>query len=428
MTSQEKGLFHRIFWVICKFALFFLISCYALLTVYGYRLDVKNTTLQETGVIDIHTYPEKANVYLDDNFRLKGTPDIIQNIPIGEHTLTIQKEGFEPIQKEIVTKRDMTLIMKSYLLPEAPEQHVQSFDFLFDDFFETERYFIFTGSLQKRIGVYEKENGELFWLDTPFSFNMSRVIENNAGALLFASEEEIWKFDISSKTYESFSFPKNVKKIVPHPFNNGILFYILSNKIYRYDLQTEKSTVFHEGVVDMLIRESKLFFCDIISHNLYVLDIQNSFLQDEKSFSGFISNACPFQKIFEDNLILSAEGSLFLDAKLVGNSIQYIHPLSEKKIIYTIGRSLYLYDLESAEERFIHRLSSNVDHITNGPNEDYFFISMGDEVYFCSLEDESCRFVLKNAFSPDFLFYSQKSSELLIGNTERGYRMDFSFW
>lgn len=59
----------------------------------GYRIDFKNGEIAQSGVVSIETFPKKAEVYLDDE-RDGSTPKTISSLSIGQHTLSLKKEGY----------------------------------------------------------------------------------------------------------------------------------------------------------------------------------------------------------------------------------------------------------------------------------------------------------------------------------------------
>ena len=86
------------------------------------------------GKLDISTNPISADVYIDGKHYCQ-TPDIIQNLIIGQHTLTLKKEGYEELQATVeiaegkISTHNFTMRkQEKQLLPEpTPEPCEETF-------------------------------------------------------------------------------------------------------------------------------------------------------------------------------------------------------------------------------------------------------------------------------------------------------------
>ena len=67
----------------------------------------------ETGTLNVSANMEDAKVYVDD--QLAGTAPIQVVLPEGQHTVRIQKPGFQPVVKQVQVTSDATVSMKAML-------------------------------------------------------------------------------------------------------------------------------------------------------------------------------------------------------------------------------------------------------------------------------------------------------------------------
>lgn len=69
----------------------------------------------ETGTLTVSANVDDARVYVDDQFA--GAAPIQIVLPEGQHTVRIQKAGFQPVQKEIQVASDAVVSVKAVLNP-----------------------------------------------------------------------------------------------------------------------------------------------------------------------------------------------------------------------------------------------------------------------------------------------------------------------
>lgn len=86
----------------------------------GYRINPKQglTRFQGTGLLSATSYPKSAQVYIDDKL-VTATEDTL-NLPPGEYSVRIFKEGFLPWNKKAVIKAELVTSTDARLFPAAP--------------------------------------------------------------------------------------------------------------------------------------------------------------------------------------------------------------------------------------------------------------------------------------------------------------------
>src|SRR3989344_4810048 len=86
----------------------------------GYRFNPRQslTTIQGTGLLSLTSYPKSAQVFIDDKL-VTATEDTV-NLPPGDYTVKISKEGFLPWQKRLTVKAELVTATEARLFPSAP--------------------------------------------------------------------------------------------------------------------------------------------------------------------------------------------------------------------------------------------------------------------------------------------------------------------
>src|SRR3990170_9018758 len=105
----------------------FLLTVGVTLYARGYRPNIKEKTLEPTGIISIKSQPSDAEVFIDGE--KKGTTDL--NIPPlspGKYTVKITKEGFSSWSKEIKVKKERVNLLEVVLFPLAPSLRALTFN------------------------------------------------------------------------------------------------------------------------------------------------------------------------------------------------------------------------------------------------------------------------------------------------------------
>jgi dipeptidyl aminopeptidase/acylaminoacyl peptidase len=83
----------------------------------GYRPTL-NGNFQATGLLAANSFPNGAQVYLDD--RLVTATDSTLNLDPGEYTVEIRKDGFTPWRKKVVIEKELVTQTNAVLFPIAP--------------------------------------------------------------------------------------------------------------------------------------------------------------------------------------------------------------------------------------------------------------------------------------------------------------------
>jgi len=92
----------------------------------GYRPNLRERSLEATGVVSIKSKPSGATVYIDGE--QKGTTDLdIPELSPGKYKIKVTKEGFSTWEKEISLKKEVVKPIEAILFPIAPSLKALTF-------------------------------------------------------------------------------------------------------------------------------------------------------------------------------------------------------------------------------------------------------------------------------------------------------------
>ncbi|MBU0619159.1 PEGA domain-containing protein [Patescibacteria group bacterium] len=84
----------------------------------GYRIDLKNKGLKETGLLVADSDPEGAQVFIDG--KLASATDDTLNLPPGEYQITIKKDGYNSWEKKLNIEKSLVAETNALLFPSVP--------------------------------------------------------------------------------------------------------------------------------------------------------------------------------------------------------------------------------------------------------------------------------------------------------------------
>jgi len=121
MTKKTRRILFAIF-----LAIFIVVAPVLALYYQGYRLDLKNKKMAQTGGIFIKALPKAAEIYLDGKLVKKtdlffGTA-LIENVFPQKHQLEVRKNGFYSWKKEVeIKEKEVTEAKQIVLFPQDPK-------------------------------------------------------------------------------------------------------------------------------------------------------------------------------------------------------------------------------------------------------------------------------------------------------------------
>jgi hypothetical protein len=85
----------------------------------GYRPNLKNGSIEATGIVSIKSTPNGATVYVDG--KDKGTTNIdLPDLSPGVYHIKVVKEGFSSWERDVEVKKENLNLIEAVLFPTAP--------------------------------------------------------------------------------------------------------------------------------------------------------------------------------------------------------------------------------------------------------------------------------------------------------------------
>lgn len=84
----------------------------------GYRLDIKQKSLNSTGILALSSNPKAAKVYI--NGELKGVTDLNLTLPPGTYSVEIKKDGYTNWSKDLQLRGEIVMSLDAMLFPKNP--------------------------------------------------------------------------------------------------------------------------------------------------------------------------------------------------------------------------------------------------------------------------------------------------------------------
>lgn len=88
----------------------------------GFRLSDQqgNLKLSKTGILSVNSYPNGAEVYINDHLTTVATDNSSLNLAPGKYNVKIKKEGYSDWQKDFEIKPEQVSYAEATLFPQAP--------------------------------------------------------------------------------------------------------------------------------------------------------------------------------------------------------------------------------------------------------------------------------------------------------------------
>lgn len=98
--------------------LFVVVAVSFILFARGYRIDFEKQSVSSTGILAISSSPDAAQVFINGDF--KGVTDLNLNMPPGQYTVEVKKEGYIPYTKRLTLRGELVEAIDPILFPINP--------------------------------------------------------------------------------------------------------------------------------------------------------------------------------------------------------------------------------------------------------------------------------------------------------------------
>lgn len=111
------------------FVAVFLISA-PLVVLYtaGYRLNISNRRLFQTGVLALTTYPRGASISLNNQALAQKTPYVVQRLIVNDYQLKLEKKGYHSWQQKMSIEEGKTTYVATRLFADTSPRRVSEFE------------------------------------------------------------------------------------------------------------------------------------------------------------------------------------------------------------------------------------------------------------------------------------------------------------
>jgi hypothetical protein len=383
------------------FLIFLLLGPGLVLYSFGYRLDLKNRKITQTGGLFIKTIPKQVEIYLNGKFKKKTDPfwgsALIENLLPGRYQITVKKEGYFPWEKELeIEKGKVTEVRSLVLFP----QNLNFYPVLkkIDDFWlspnkkeiilkeeEEGKWVLKIYSLEKKVKSYllgEKDfsKGEIKFLNLNFSTSSDQLeIEVEIGGKISNFLLDLRKIPPQLRELEKEKIPENV--LCYKEINGSFYFFDSSGYLFRGNSAFEKIEKLNEepqkekGKCNLKILGSSIFL--EMEKNLYFLNSEEKKI--EKILEGLkgMEVSPNFKKIalFSENeiWILNFDGKKEFLSRF-SEKIGDLFWLNEDYLIFLRGNKIKVSEIDKRDKL-------NIYDLVDFEGERFFFDPSDQRIY-----------------------------------------------
>ncbi|MDO8436511.1 MAG: hypothetical protein Q7S82_04025 [bacterium] len=411
-----------ILFFICAF-LFFIVAPFFILYSQGYRLDLENKKLSQTGGFFFKVLPKQTEIYLDGKLVKKTDfffgSALVENILPRKYKVEIKKEGYYSWEKSLAVKeKEVTEIKTAILFPQRPNFNVLTKG--------VENFWLSPD--QKNIIIYEKENN--IW-----ELKLYELDKNLKSQLI--SEK-----DISLRGAELFNleFSPDSKEI--------FLEAAAGEKIRYFSLQTDiiPSTLIE--TTPPLISNENILAYQKVNNALYYLDNFGHLFKADTSLASkqkINENPFPVQqetdyklKVFQSSIFLQENKNLYqfnpdsrTFEKFFGETNNIKISPNSKKLVYFSDYEIWILYLQDEGMRekagskvFLMRLSEKIQNL-NWLNSDYLIFNTGDKIKISEVDERDKVNIIDIAeYKNPEPFWSEDTKKLYILSEGNLYQSD----
>ncbi len=181
---------NRVIFSIAIAALILIFGAVAIFWARGFKLNIRDRTIDRTGLLVATSIPTGAEIYLDNRLTSATNTNIAYLEP-KTYRIRIQKDGFTTWEKDVEIRADLAVEIKALLFPLAPEIKPLTTTGAHNPSLSPDGTKIVYGTGGERGGLYVMPLS-----DRPFPFRQDpRRIIVNQGAFDFTKGEFFWSPD-----------------------------------------------------------------------------------------------------------------------------------------------------------------------------------------------------------------------------------------
>ncbi|MFA5076363.1 MAG: PEGA domain-containing protein [Patescibacteria group bacterium] len=406
----------------------------------GYRYNFKKGEVQKTGSISIKAFPYDSEIYFENVNQTGYRPDNtvrIVNLKPGEHEIKINKDGYYPWQKKVeIYSGTNTFVDKVILFKQnLPEQVINnkiSLSQLAPD--QGKIAYVATGQTSDQIYIFNYQNLQTTLVNqTNLKINAVDWSENSAQLLLTTESDDYLIYDLTkSKEPSDITTITNVSmdKVFWDKTNNYTLYGLSGRAIYQINTLTKEYRIIHyfpsdtedTNISDFIAENKNLFYIQTTADGSYLNKIDLD--QPKKPAARILklARADNYQFYYNKNLTITildtTKQKMYLIAPhfesiiLEAEAKNFNWDSKDKKLVYYNDFELYIYDLDTKNNKLITRFGQIIKRAYLIPKIEYIAFLVDNSLQIAELDERGKRNIIdltKNEKVDDF--YLDQSGE-----------------
>jgi len=400
--------FRRIIYI-SAIIIFLVASPLLLFYISGYRFDFYKKTIKVTGSLFITTKPTDADVFINNQMLKNKTPLRLNHLTPNFYSVRIEKENFQPYQKNLEVKTKETTMLENIILwPTSPEQNelltgnINNFSIdpqerfiLFQDDNTIKRYRL---SNQEIIPILPIKNASTTTTITWSNDGFRALLNNNENYWLYTVDDKV--INLSQKIQEKKL--NNISTVKFDPDNSANLTFLSDKTLYAFNIQTSALTkLLDEPIKNYLYKNNKLY---IITATDKVF-LTNYSTNGEKTPLFQLPQAEDYEiiDIIQNQALVytTSHHTMYfftLDAENFNNTSNFISnvdkwEINSKKdtvLIYNTWE-IWTYSIAERKSNLISRFSQPIQQSHWYSDNNYIFVSFADEIKAIELDNRDYR-------------------------------------
>ncbi|HEX9664610.1 MAG TPA: PEGA domain-containing protein [Patescibacteria group bacterium] len=391
----------------------------------GYRYNFKKNKLQKTGILVIESLPEKADVYINNEYK-KRTKAIIKNLFPDQYDVRVEKDGYYPWQKKLSVEAGQSAFATNIILfKKAEAEKIIKEDIDFSSYSPDRKKLIYSVKNQSDKLLIVDLNGlkETIIFNNPqnktenIEFKTNWSTSGNKILLTINKPDQgisqHWLIDINNpnnKKLLASPSRQNLEKISWEFNNEKILYGLSAGTIYQIDVTNDEIKEFYsfDNIQDFQLYFDLIYFVtnDPASQKSYlkyvdlknqetVYNIQNLPLSPNYQFLDHPGNKI---SLFDQNnnlfyLIKPGQDLITTQTEIFSNVNQISWSADFSKFLYFNDFELWIvYPKNDKSEKFlINRFSKKIKEAVWHPGFEYILFVLDNSIQVIELDGRNGR-------------------------------------
>lgn len=416
---------------------FLVIAPFLILYASGYNFEFLEKKIIKTGLLVINSEPRGADIYLNQYFSKKRTPERLANLRPGEYTVEVKKTGYQTWQKKLqvfanystfadeivlfkkTPKVDLLLEGNTQIVKSSPEKPILA---LLTSKGEEKQILIVNSENKTKKIIKENIEAEvknMEWLENELLVTLNN---KNTNDFLIINTDYPEESLLSEITIQRFDKVKQGAYKIYYGLSTDI--------IYEIDLFDKKiEAVSQRKALDFIAKEQKIFYLSPLDESTELIQFDIS-QKNEEVIDQLPGQEFEFYNLGEDYFIIKGKDAFRL-YKNDNNTPKYTIPnkiigahLSQdkKKLLYFNEHELWLYDFEEKEGELLTRFSQEIKEVLFYPGDNYVIYNLNNSIYVIECDGRDVRnnhLLLESRGNVELLDSSKEIITLNIKNDQK---------